>query len=250
VTPPPAGYGNGANGGSGSGSGFNVNWNRLGHGPTGGDVAPPTPSGNQYRWYQPTQTQTQTNQPQLTNQLQTQAPSQLQAPLQLQAPSLQSQFQVPMQFQMPAQLQMPAQFQAPQFQMPSQQLQFQAPSQQQQFYSAPQQQSPQYQFGGGYFAMSDENVKQEIKPADTDLRSFLQPLGAYSYEYKDPKHGVGRFVSPMAQELEQSEIGKSAVIETADGKMVDYGRLAGIQLAATAMVNKRLNSLERKLSRK
>lgn len=102
----------------------------------------------------------------------------------------------------------------------------------------------------GTAVMSDENVKDEIRPAKEDVADFLAKIGAHSYEYKNPEHGVGRFVSPMAQELEKTTLGKSAVVETPDGKAVHYGRLMGIAIAAEAMLNDRVNKLERKLSRR
>lgn len=99
----------------------------------------------------------------------------------------------------------------------------------------------------GLVAMSDETTKTDIKSADKNLGKFLSKLSASDYEYKDKKHGQGRFVSPMAQELEKSEIGKSMVVETPGGKMVDYGRAAGTYLSAAAMLHKRLNKLEKSL---
>lgn len=95
---------------------------------------------------------------------------------------------------------------------------------------------------------SDENLKTNISNAENELQEFMNALGAYSYEYKNPEHGEKRYVSPMAQELEKSKIGKSAVIETPAGKMVDYARISGVQLAATAMLNNKINKLEKKFS--
>ena len=95
-------------------------------------------------------------------------------------------------------------------------------------------------------AMSDERAKEEVLPGAEKTRDFLSHLNAWEYEYKDPKHGEGRFVSPMAQELEKTAVGKSAVIETPEGKMVDYSRLAGVQLAAAADFHRRLMALENK----
>ncbi len=92
----------------------------------------------------------------------------------------------------------------------------------------------------GGMSMSDENVKTNVADADEALFSFLDNLGAHEYEYKDEKHGEGRRVSPMAQEIEKSELGKQFVFETADGKAVDYGKGLGTMLAATAALHKRL----------
>lgn len=99
-------------------------------------------------------------------------------------------------------------------------------------------------------AFSDENLKTNINPASTELQEFLNALGAYKYEYKNPAHGEGEHVSVMAQELEASKLGKQAVINTPEGKMVNYGgRLPAIQLAATAMLNHKINQLESRLTK-
>lgn len=96
--------------------------------------------------------------------------------------------------------------------------------------------------------MSDVNAKTNINPAEEQIQDFLKNLGVYSYDYKDKKFGDKTYVSPMAQELEKSEIGKSMVVDTPEGKMVDYARGAGVQLAATAMLNHKVNELEKKFS--
>lgn len=102
---------------------------------------------------------------------------------------------------------------------------------------------------GAAAAASDENLKTNIKSGESDLKAFLSTINAHSYEYKEgakdlPLAGKGRYVSPMAQELEKSEIGRSMVKDTPDGKMVDYGKGLGAMLAAQAMLNKRLEKLE------
>jgi len=97
--------------------------------------------------------------------------------------------------------------------------------------------------GGG--VASDENLKTNISPARPDIDKFLHSLGAHSYQYKHPElDGQGTFVSPMAQELEKTEIGKSAVIETPRGKMVDYARLGGVNLAAVSVVHREVSQLQ------
>jgi hypothetical protein len=103
--------------------------------------------------------------------------------------------------------------------------------------------------GGGIAmgAMSDERVKKNVKPADAKMTDFLEHIGAHDYEYKDPDkpfRGRGRFVSPMAQELEKSELGRSMVKDTPDGKIVDYGKGFGTLLAAIAHQHKRIAKIE------
>jgi hypothetical protein len=92
--------------------------------------------------------------------------------------------------------------------------------------------------------LSDEDAKTDVR----DVQGFLDSVHAHSYRYKDPDMpgaGHGTFVSPMAQEIESTDLGKSAVTTGPDGyKRVDYGKLQGTMLAGQAMLNERLNKLE------
>lgn len=95
-------------------------------------------------------------------------------------------------------------------------------------------------------AASDENLKTDIKGGDKKISEFLDALKAHSYKYKDPEaDGHGEFVSPMAQELEKTPIGKNMVLDTPRGKMVDYGKGFGAVLAAQAMLHERMKKLEK-----
>lgn len=94
-------------------------------------------------------------------------------------------------------------------------------------------------------AFSDINVKQDIRKGDAQLQEFLDSLGVYDYEYKDPKYGEGRRISPMAQEIEKTPLGKAAISTNDEGyKIVDYGKLGGTMLASLAMLNHKYNELE------
>ena len=107
-----------------------------------------------------------------------------------------------------------------------------------------------YNQNGDPTLFSDERLKENISPAISELQEFMDALGAYKYEYKNPAHGQGEHISVMAQELEKSKLGASQVIDTPEGKMVNYGgRLPAVQLAATAMLNKKVNDLEAKLAK-
>lgn len=75
---------------------------------------------------------------------------------------------------------------------------------------------------------------------------FLAGIKPEIYNYKNPQHGAGTYVSPMAQDLEKTDLGKSMVIDTPEGKMVDYSRAAGTLMAAQANLHKRLAELESK----
>ncbi len=104
--------------------------------------------------------------------------------------------------------------------------------------------SPIGMIGGLLSAISDCELKTDITPGEHKLYDFLDKLGSHEYRYKDAKHGEGRRISPMAQELESSEAGKPFVFETKDGKAVDYGKGFGTMLAAQAALHKRLKALE------
>lgn len=100
---------------------------------------------------------------------------------------------------------------------------------------------------------SDKRTKdEEDSTGSKDIKAFLDALNAHKYEYKPeykdaPLAGEGTYVSPMAQELEKTELGKSMVKEAPTGeKVVDYGKGFGAILAAQAELNKRLSKLEKK----
>lgn len=92
---------------------------------------------------------------------------------------------------------------------------------------------------------SDKRVKKNIKPASKKIQKFLDNLKPYSYDYKNEEHGEGKQLGIMAQDLEKSDIGKSAVIETPQGKQVNYGKLAGTLLASNVQLNERIKKLEK-----
>lgn len=98
---------------------------------------------------------------------------------------------------------------------------------------------------------SDERVKTDVKPAGKKIESFLDALGAHEYEYKGEAKksalgGEGKHVSPMAQELEKTELGKGMVEDTAGGKVVDYGKGFGVMLATMKEMHERLKKIEGK----
>lgn len=97
-------------------------------------------------------------------------------------------------------------------------------------------------------AASDERVKTNIKDGGKKIETFLDALGAHSYRYKQPEkalRGEGEFVSPMAQEIEKTELGKSMVKTGPDGtKVVDYGKGFGTMLAGMAHLFSKVKRLE------
>jgi len=104
---------------------------------------------------------------------------------------------------------------------------------------------------GATLAASDKNVKKNVSTANSDsieqkLDELLSELKAYKYDYKDPeKHGKGERVGVMAQDLEKSDLGQEFVEEDVEGtKRVDYGEMAGTQLAGLADLYRRVKKLE------
>lgn len=79
-------------------------------------------------------------------------------------------------------------------------------------------------------------------------KSFLDALKAQSYEYKNPNQpgaAPGRHMGVMAQDLEKAgPVGKSMVMNTPNGKVVNYGQGFGAILAAQADLNERLRQIE------
>lgn len=114
----------------------------------------------------------------------------------------------------------------------------------------------------GALAFSDERSKTQIQNLEEEnaaLRKNAEALGAvtaadrfatlpsYSYEYKQPAApgaAPGTQVGPMAQDLEKVLPG--AVQDTAQGKMVDTGRLSLANASATSELARRLAALEGK----
>lgn len=96
-------------------------------------------------------------------------------------------------------------------------------------------------------AFSDERVKTDIHDGGDKVEGFLETIGTHAYKYKKPKmalRGEGEFVSPMAQELERTELGKSMVRDTPEGKVVDYGKGFGTMLATMAHLHRKVKALE------
>jgi hypothetical protein len=105
------------------------------------------------------------------------------------------------------------------------------------------------QGAGAAMAMSDERQKTNKEHSSGRLDNMLDHLDTYSYNYKDPKFGEGRHTSVMAQDLEKSDIGRQAVVNTPEGKMVDYTQLLPAMLAANAEAHKKIKELEAQIKK-
>jgi hypothetical protein len=85
-------------------------------------------------------------------------------------------------------------------------------------------------------ALSDERGKQGAKVSPRAALTAVEKTNPWKYEYKDPaRHGQGTHYGPMAQELAQTPVGRSTLVQMPDGKLgVDTGRLALVNTAAQA----------------
>lgn len=98
--------------------------------------------------------------------------------------------------------------------------------------------------GGAALKASDKNLKKNIEKFDTE--EFLDSLTPHKYDYKDEKFGKGKQHGVMAQDLEKTKEGNKLVINTPEGKMVDYGKAASGMLASLTDIHKRVKKLEGK----
>jgi len=99
-------------------------------------------------------------------------------------------------------------------------------------------------------AISDERQKTSVGKVNPkkDIKDFLNKIEARSYVYKNPEMkgaAPGKRYGVMAQDLEKSEVGKSLVKDTEQGKVVDTVQGFGAVLAAQAELNNRLKKLEK-----
>lgn len=104
------------------------------------------------------------------------------------------------------------------------------------------------QAGAAALMASDARVKKNISPADSEIEDVFLKAKPYSYEYSEKKHGEGRRISPMAQDLEAHDLSKDMVIEINGIKHVDYGRAFGLMFAAISNLTRDVRDLKNKLA--
>jgi len=95
---------------------------------------------------------------------------------------------------------------------------------------------------GATVAASDERLKEGV--SDFNAGDFLDSLTGHKYKYKDSKHGQGKQVGVMAQDLEREV--PQMVQDTPEGKMVDYSpaKAGGPTFAALGDLHERLKRIE------
>lgn len=92
---------------------------------------------------------------------------------------------------------------------------------------------------------SDRRLKTDVRDGDDEARRALDGLRAYTFNYKNQKHGAGKQVGVMAQDLEKAGLGH-VVMDTPEGKAVDGGKLAAANTALLSSLAKRVGKLESK----
>jgi len=97
-------------------------------------------------------------------------------------------------------------------------------------------------------ALSDERLKHDIKDGDDEARRVLDQLRAKTFHYNDEKHGKGKQLGIIAQDLERGGL-RQAVIDKGGKKMVDGAKLATALAAMMPGINARISKLEGKPNR-
>ncbi len=101
---------------------------------------------------------------------------------------------------------------------------------------------------GGIAMKSDRRAKFDVRDPDLrDLEDFLGRTKGKLYRYKQPTapgQRAGLNYGPMAQDLQKSKIGRTVVVEKADGLYVDTGRLALADHAALAELAREVKALK------
>lgn len=97
--------------------------------------------------------------------------------------------------------------------------------------------------GGAFAGKSDKRLKKNVHDGNELARAFMDSLEAKGFEYKGdntPQLGI------MAQDMERTREGRSAVRDMPDGKEISTPDATSRLLAAVANLNKRTKELEGK----
>lgn len=93
---------------------------------------------------------------------------------------------------------------------------------------------------GGMTAIAacDERLKTNIeRVSGEDMAELRKAIIPYKFNYIDDCYGRGAWIGPMAQDLEQTKLGKDLVFTDSDGfKKVDLNKVAVLLLATMSEV--------------
>jgi hypothetical protein len=106
----------------------------------------------------------------------------------------------------------------------------------------------------GAVAFSDEHVKENIRSVESsdEFEEFLNAISAKTYDYKEEfkedaraPGGEGKHLGIIAQDLEDSELGREMLVKGSDGILgFDIRRATSISLGGLAHLNERIKKLE------
>ncbi len=88
---------------------------------------------------------------------------------------------------------------------------------------------------------------QKLSDESHTIESFLDTLTPYQYKYKPgtiADDGGEKHMGVMAQNLEKTQVGNNAVMDTPYGKMVDIKQLSSLLAAGMGNIHERLSKLE------
>lgn len=102
--------------------------------------------------------------------------------------------------------------------------------------------------GGMMKLFSDEKLKNTPIPGEGAAAQFLRAIEPKTYTYKNQAFGQGPQLGVMAQDLEKAgPVGQQMVIDTPQGKMVDYGKGFGALMATNAALQQQVDELNKKI---
>lgn len=97
------------------------------------------------------------------------------------------------------------------------------------------------------FSWSDKSLKKDVKKLDSkEIKDMLDNIAAFSYKYKNSKHGEGKRTGVMAQDLKKSKAGSDMVVKKEEGMAIDNNKAISTLLAAVSDMHNRMKKIEGK----
>lgn len=103
---------------------------------------------------------------------------------------------------------------------------------------------------GPLAALSDERCKQGAQQASPQqLGRFMDAMEPSTYQYKDQNYSPGQHLGVMAQDVDDSKVGKDMVEDHGGLKAINVPKALGATLASLAYLNDRIDGMESKKKR-
>jgi hypothetical protein len=97
----------------------------------------------------------------------------------------------------------------------------------------------------GLAALKSDERSKNIENEEPDLDEFMESLKPLAFTYKNPSSpgaSDGRNIGVTAQDVEKTPAGRTMVVNTPDGKMLDMQKGFGVILAALAALHDKIES--------